>query len=101
MDWEGLVVISDYALANGMGEVPAGTKWIVTGYHQGLQMTSLPCTCCGLRMRISRVSEFDITVADIPHNDDRLAWNKKCKFVKPGRYLRLQTPDEPKPEYKL
>lgn len=67
-DWVGLTVRFRTQLGNGMGRMPAGTLAKVRYAHGGLEVETEPCKCCGLQLRITRVSFTDVEVVEAPCN---------------------------------
>ena len=60
-EWEGAIVQTLIGVRNRGGGLPAGTYWLVTRNHGGLELTSLPCRCCGFRLHIIKVNEREVT----------------------------------------
>lgn len=93
MDWEGLTVVAKYKMANRLGIMPAGTKYIVDRSGiKGLHLTSLPCDCCGLQFTVLTNSLFELQIPDTPENRARMEWNKKRYYEKTQYGRRLVNP---------
>lgn len=48
--------ITSQPIGNRLGVLPKGTPVRITGKMNGWEIESLGCECCGLKMRISKVS---------------------------------------------
>lgn len=66
-DWVGCHVITLREMKNGYVVIPKGTRCRVTYAHSGLNLTSDPCSHCGLAARIGKVPYTDVR----PVGDDR------------------------------
>jgi len=68
-DWTGMAVRTRRAMRNGLVEIPAGT--LATVEHAGrtgIHLTSAPCKCCGVRIRMTRVSHEDVEAVLCAHD---------------------------------
>lgn len=63
-DWEGRKVRTLLPMRNGMMEIPAGTVCTVRRNYAGLRLSTDPCSCCGVRVSISKVGECDVELLD-------------------------------------
>ncbi len=63
-DWIGKKVVTTQALRNGLAELPAGTSGTVRGCARGaLNLDLHACECCKIKLHITRVSYFDVSLA--------------------------------------
>lgn len=60
--WAGLKVGTLKPLSNGLCSIAQGTVCVVTRNWGGLRLTSDACPCCGVRVHISRVMEYDVEI---------------------------------------
>jgi hypothetical protein len=56
-DYDGLLVKVIKTLKNGYVEVPAGTICKITNAHGGLDLISMPCPSCGIKVIIRKVHQ--------------------------------------------
>ena len=68
-DWVGSYVESKVALRNGWGELPAGTVYVVSRNFGGLEMRSVGCPTCGMRLSIKKVPERSVTYLGHPKDE--------------------------------
>lgn len=54
-DWIGRHVRTLKAITTGMAEIPIGTRCVVTGICNGLELRASACSCCNVRLRVTRV----------------------------------------------
>ena len=59
-DHAGCIVKTLIPIKTRMHEIPVGTVFTITRAYMGLNMTSKPCECCGVSVRVSRVSYTDV-----------------------------------------
>lgn len=64
--WKGLTVRTLRRMRNGVTDIPAGTLATVTYARAGLTLETEPCKCCGVSIRISKVSSSDVSVTTPP-----------------------------------
>lgn len=50
------------AVGNGRGVFPKGLKVVVEDKQAGLTLRADPCTHCGVAVRITKVSPFDVDI---------------------------------------
>ena len=60
--WVGLKVRTLKPLSNGWCSVAQGTICVVTRKWGALHLTSDACPCCGIKVHISRVKEYDVEI---------------------------------------
>lgn len=63
-DFAGGYVRSNRAIENGLAEMPVGTVFKVESSGVAARLKSLPCSCCGIRMRVTikgrdKFNDFD------------------------------------------
>ena len=64
-DWCGLRVKTTGPLRNGAGEMPAGSlATVMVSGGTGLHLTFDACTCCGVRLFMTRVHTSDVEVVE-------------------------------------
>jgi hypothetical protein len=64
-DWEGKKIVTLRDLTNGLGLYPAGSKGVVECVSRGsLSLQLDACECCHAKPYITRVSYFDVRLAE-------------------------------------
>lgn len=69
--WKGKKVASLVPIANGLGELPAGSVFSVTRKFKGFSLTSEPCKCCGVSLRVTYVACWKLTLVLEINPDER------------------------------
>jgi hypothetical protein len=64
-DWIGRKVRTTVELRNGWGVIPRDTVMTVQGNRSGLELIAEPCEHCGVRLSITRVSEYDVLLLPV------------------------------------
>ena len=62
--WTGTTVKSYYEMSNGWCKIPAGTELKITRKYKGFSLISEPCSCCGVQVKISRVSPGSLAIVE-------------------------------------
>ena len=70
--WNGTVVTNLSALANGFGKIPAGSQLKIGKAGVVTNMSSKPCDCCGLELRIAMRQLDELRILDTQLNRDRI-----------------------------
>lgn len=65
-DRVGMVVRAAREITNGSGVIMKGTLLIITRWHMGAHLCTLPCDSCGKIWRVNKVEESDIETTDLP-----------------------------------
>lgn len=64
--WHGATVSLIHPAKNMMAELPAGTTGTVKKGGRGLEFTSDPCMCCGVKISITRMSPDMFNLIELP-----------------------------------
>lgn len=62
-DWEGKKIRTTRDLSNGIGSWPKGTLAIVRSVGPKLRLQSQSCSCCGVKLNMSKVDYYDVELA--------------------------------------
>jgi hypothetical protein len=58
-------------MQNGIMVIPKGSVCSITRKYQGFNLTGPPCNCCGVQIRITRVSWRDVElIQEAEHGKD-------------------------------
>lgn len=65
-DRVGMIVRTIREIRSGNGVVMKGTLFIVTSWHMGAHLCTMPCNSCGTIYHVNKVLESDIETTDLP-----------------------------------
>ncbi|MEN6433677.1 MAG: hypothetical protein ABFD06_12585, partial [Smithella sp.] len=63
-DWVGCHILSKKIVRNGLGELPAGTIFIITSSGITKHFQSLPCKCCGFKLMATSRNKKEVFLSD-------------------------------------
>lgn len=69
-EWQAAKVRTRRALSNRNMVIPVGTVVTITEKYSGFSIAGAPCPCCGVQVRVTRVSPGDLEEFDDEHDTE-------------------------------
>ena len=63
-DWSGCNVLSKRIVRSGLGEMPAGTIFLITSSGITKHLQSIPCKCCGFKFIVTSQAKKEVFLSD-------------------------------------
>lgn len=74
--WVGATVVTTQALSNPFAVLPVGSRGVVEGAKRGLSVVFDACPCCGIQIRMTRISPEMLDIVAYPAGEEVTRVNK-------------------------